>query len=113
MNTYTQTFTRRATSVLAALAVGVSGLTLTSLAPAQAGGVTCYKYTQGGGPGGRATAEHCNHRGTGENTRLKADCKFSPFYTYSNTVVGSFTNQSFFSGRCTFGVKTSVLQHNF
>lgn len=99
------------TASLATCSLAV-GLLLAAM-PAQAGTVFCEGYGFSGSNGGHAWATKCRHTGVGENTRLRADCKLSPFYSYSPTLVGSFSNMNFNTGHCTFGVKNSLMQHNF
>lgn len=80
---------------------------------AQATDVKCNVIGMNSNPGGNAYASGCRHSGTGENTRLWGQCKFSPFNVYSPTRIGSFTNTSFSTSTCAFGVNKAQIQHNF
>ncbi len=88
--------------------------TLIAFGPsAVAGGVSCSSQSHDESNGGRAYASGCNHRGVGERTKLRAYCEWSPFSTHSPTVTGSFTNMSFTTGKCQWGVDDSEMLHNF
>lgn len=102
---------KKIATIVPALALAVG--TMFMSAPAQASSVFCGSYGFSSASGGNAWAKVCRHSGVGENTRLRADCAWSPFYAYSPTVVGSFSNMNFTTGSCKWGVKNSLMQHNF
>jgi hypothetical protein len=99
--------------VVVGMFVSAAGSFVVAGQAAQATDVNCSSYSFSSANYGRAYASGCNHRGAGEKTRLRGDCEASPFYAYSPTVVGTFSNMSFRTESCRWGVNGSIMQHNF
>lgn len=101
---------RRSTKLTTAIALAVSSLFVT-IQPAQAGAVHCDQIAFSGSNGGHAWADNCRHTGASESVRLAADCKWSPFTTYSPTRSGTFSGANFGTTGCTFGVRSAGFEH--
>jgi len=93
--------------------VATAGLSVAAITQAKANDVNCNSISFSSKAGGNAKASGCSHRGAGEKTRLRAQCAYSPFNAYSPERTGSFTNVSFTTANCAWGVNRAGIQHNY
>lgn len=99
--------------IFLSVAAGVmvaGGVTVATALPASASAVSCTSQSHSTSNGGNAKASGCSHTGT-NGVRLKAECRLSPFNTFSPTVTGKFSSKSFTTGACQFGVNKSGFEH--
>jgi hypothetical protein len=96
-------------SLILGLTTAGGAVALTAL-PAEASSVLCSSISFDSSNGGDAEASGCSHS-TAPRVRLWGDCELSPFTVYSPWRDGPFSNASFDTSSCTWGVNAAGFQH--
>lgn len=83
---------------------------LTLAQQAMASPIPCDSIWFSAANGGDANSRGCSHSGTAQ-TWLTAYCDSSPFEAHSPFVSGSYSNRSFDTGSCQWGVDSAGMEH--